>query len=110
MKKRVFTGVAVASLIVLGLPSVVSAAAPSQLDRESIKVAYGDLDLATAAGAKTLYARLQRASEAACDLRPYRELGSISLYQEARSCYAKKLTSAVERIDSDELTKLHSRG
>ena len=110
MKKRVFTGIAIASLIALGLPSVVSASAPSQFGDGSIKVAYGDLDITTAAGAKTLYARLQRASEAACDLRSYRELGSISQYRESRSCYAKTLAGAVESIDSEELTKLHSRG
>jgi UrcA family protein len=110
MKKRVITGVFVASLIALGLPSAASASAPSEFGNGSIQVAYGDLDLTTAAGAKTLYARLQRASEVACDLRSYRELGSIGLHRESLSCYEKTLTGAVERIDSDELTKLHTSG
>ena len=108
MRKRVPASVLLATFVVLGLPSLALAASPSQLDEGSIKVAYGDLNIDTAAGAKTLYARLGKATEKACDLRPYKELGSIGLYNKSRSCYKARLSAAVERINSDELTRVHA--
>ena len=86
------------------------AASPSQFGEGSIQVEYGNLNIYTAAGAKALYGRLQKATAAACDLRPYRELGSIGLYNESRSCFKAKLSAAVERISNDKLTRLHKIG
>ena len=110
MRHHVLKTVVLASLVALGLPSLAAAASPSQFGEGSIQVEYGDLNINTVAGVKTLYARLQKATAAACDLRPYRELGSIGLYNESRSCYKAKLSAAVERISSDKLTRLHEIG
>ena len=108
MRNRGIKTVILASLVVLGLPSITMAASPNQFGEGTIKVAYGDLDINTMAGARTLYARMEKAAEVGCDLRPYRELGSLSRYKESRSCYNKILTAAVERIDSETLTKVHN--
>ena len=110
MRHRVLKTVVLASLFALGLPSLAVAASPSQFGEGSIQVEYGDLNINTVAGAKTLYTRLQKATAAACDLRPYRELGSIGLYNESRTCYKSKLSAAVERISNDKLTRLHEIG
>jgi UrcA family protein len=108
MRHRVLKTVVLASFVALGLPSLAMAASPSQFGEGSIQVEYGDLNINTAAGAKALYKRLQKAAEEGCYLRPYRELGSIRLYNESRSCYKEKLSAVVERINSDELTKIHA--
>jgi UrcA family protein len=108
MRNRVLKTVIVTSLVMLGLPSLATAASPTQFGEGSIKVAYGDLNIDTLAGARTLYARLEKAAKKGCDLRPYSELGSMSHYRKSRVCYDEKLTAAVERIDSDELTKIHN--
>ena len=108
MRHRVLKTVVLASLFALGLPTLAVAASPSHLGEGSIQVEYGDLNIDTAEGAKTLYKRLQKAAEKGCYLRPYRELGSMRLYNESRSCYKEKLSAAVERINNDELTKIHA--
>ena len=108
MRNRGIKTVILASLVVLGLPSLVMAASPSQFGEGTIKVAYGDLNINTMAGAKTLYARMEKAAEVGCDLRPYSEIGSIKLYNESRACYKKNLAAAVERINSDTLTRIHN--
>ena len=108
MRHRVPKTVVLASLIALGVPSLTMAASPSNLDEGTIKVAYGDLNIDTVAGAKTLYARIERAAEIGCDLRPFSEVGSIKRYTESRTCYKKNITAAVERIDSEALTKVHN--
>ena len=108
MRNRVLKTVIVTSLVVLGLPSLATAASPSQFGESSIKVEYGDLDINTVAGAKTLYARMEKAAEIGCDLRPFSETGSLKHYNESRACYKKNLAAAVERINSDALTKIHN--
>ena len=108
MRNRGIKTVILASLVVLGLPSLVMAASPSQFGEGTIKVAYGDLDINTMAGAKTLYARMEKAAAKGCDLRPYIETGSMKHFKESRACYKENLAAAVERINSDALTKIHN--
>lgn len=108
MRKRVPASVLLATFVVLGLPSIALAASPSNFHKGSIKVEYGDLNISTLAGARTLYTRLENAARKGCDFRPLNELGSISRYKESRACYSEKLTAAVERIDSDTLTEIHN--
>ncbi|MDJ0941580.1 MAG: UrcA family protein [Woeseiaceae bacterium] len=74
----------------------------------SISVSFADLNIHNEAGAKVLYARLQRASASVCELDTFRELGSLARVADAESCYAETLDKAVTRIDSDALKKIHS--
>lgn len=108
MRHRVLKTVVLASLVALGVPSLTMAASPSYLDEGTIKVAYGDLNIDTVEGAKTLYARIEKAAEVGCDLRSLREVGSIRRYKESRTCYEKNVTAAVDRINSEALTKVHN--
>ena len=71
----------------------------------SVTVSYADLDLASAAGAQTLYARLSSAARQVCGAEPR----NVELRQHAsfRSCYHQALDEAVDRVDSEQLYALH---
>ena len=108
MKKTILTGIA--ALIVFGLSASATAiaATPSQLESGAISVSFADLNIQNTAGAKVLYSRLQHASESVCNLKSYRELGSLSRLAKARACYVEKLDKAVANIDSAALQAIHS--
>lgn len=107
-KKAATTAVAAATLIAFGFPLSASAAAPSQIEKVSVKVAYSDLNIESYSGAKSLYARLQRASRKACSFRPSSRVVSVREASEARSCYNSTLEAAVKKIDSDTLAEVHA--
>ena len=96
------------SVITFGLPLSASAGAPSQFEDFKFSVTYADLDIESEAGARVLYTRLKRAAETACDVRSWREVGSLRRVSQTKQCYDAALNTAVERIDSDELTRIHA--
>jgi UrcA family protein len=70
-----------------------------------VVVRYGDLDLTSPEGARTLYARLGSAASKACGGEPgTRDLLSRMSYQDCRST---ALDHAVNRIGSSQLQALH---
>jgi len=72
----------------------------------SVVVSYADLDLTSAAGNKTLYARLTNAVDRACGSSPpLQELWRRTAYNE---CYDGALNRAVNAIGSRELHALHA--
>ena len=100
----------VSAILIAGLlvaPAVVLAAS-NRIDDITTKGSYNDLDIRSEAGAKELYDRLKQASEEACDLRSSMLQGSMTAASKARKCYRKTLSAAVEKIDSDALTDIHS--
>jgi UrcA family protein len=68
------------------------------------KVSYGDLNLATEAGAKVLYQRLRRAADRVCTID-----GSV-LKDGWRLCYDKALNSAVASVNEPMVAALHNQG
>ena len=70
-------------------------------------MSYEDLNINSEAGARVLYSRLKRASAKACNVESLSEHGSIERVSDAKLCYHEVLSSAVENIDSDALTKIH---
>lgn len=72
----------------------------------SVKVSYADLDLAEAAGARTLYARIQSAAREVCGPQP----GVLDLREAAhyQACHAQAVARAVNRVGSDALHALHA--
>jgi UrcA family protein len=70
------------------------------------KVAYGDLNLETEAGAKVLYARLRHAAQDVCS--PYQsdELAYKIVW---RTCVENSLSDAVGRINKPRVTALHNK-
>jgi len=93
-----------ASLIAL---SWVACSAQARAAGETVvgveKVSYGDLNLATEAGAKVLYRRLRRAADQACTIQ-----GSL-VNAGWRACYVKALNSAVASVNKPMVTALHNR-
>jgi UrcA family protein len=72
----------------------------------SVVVRYADLNLGAAEGARTLYARLSAAADAACGGEQYTvDLRSRLAY---RACYDQALDKAVRKIDSQQLQALHA--
>jgi len=99
----------IAMFVVAGLatPLVGLAASPTQLSGAPVTVSYSDLNISVEAGAKTLYSRLQRASERACGVESYTTVRSLTVLAEARLCAAESLSTAVRNIDSDTLSRIH---
>ena len=99
-----------AGALAIGLttPTIGVAASPDQLDASSVRVSYGDLNIHSKAGAKVLYSRLKNAAEEACSIESHVRFSSLRTVQKTRVCYQEALASAVERIESDELSKIHA--
>jgi UrcA family protein len=89
---------ALATTVSLGL-STASLAAPSSGDEFVTRVVrFNDLDISTAAGARTLYGRIASAARAVC-----RE----HTYDLARDCRARALDDAVHGVGSPLLISIH---
>ena len=108
MRNRVINSVFFASLLALVVPSLAVAASPGQADKIRIAVSWSDLDIESEAGAKILYARVERASERACGVATLTELGSIKRVSDAKECFDYLVEKAVKQIDNDELSKVHA--
>ena len=68
----------------------------------SVRIAYGDLNLASAEGASRLHARIAAAARSVCaadhvDIRNLRE------FAEARSCQKQAVTNALRDVDSSRV-------
>jgi UrcA family protein len=100
--KLVTSFLATIIFVALGAPAVAS------VGSESIKVSYADLNLEEEDGALSLYRRLKQASKQACDYRGPNVAGSVNRMMETRQCYLSALSAAVERVDNEMVTKLHS--
>ena len=108
MKKSVILGVAALVVVGFGMSASAVAATQSQLADGAISVSFADLNIQNVAGARVLYTRLQRATKSVCNVKSYRELGSLSRVSQAEQCYAETLDEAVAKIDSDALKKIHA--
>lgn len=102
------SSIAVIIALGLGMPLLASGAAPSQGERESVKVKFADLNIESKAGARVLYARLQQASRQACNLESYTQDRSLGHIAAAKDCYDGALEKAVSKIDSKALSEIHS--
>jgi UrcA family protein len=83
--------------LILGLIGVTQASAGQSA---GIRVGYGDLDLATSAGAHTLYERIAGAARTVCGFE-----GTALVEQTLwNSCYRGAIADAVARVNSPLLT------
>lgn len=92
----------------LSRPVAVAADANSKTDEHTVRVSYSDLNVRSPAGARILYARLKQASNKACGVDSHRVLGSIQRVTHSKQCYRELLDRFVNRVDSDELERLHN--
>lgn len=107
MKKFRWT-VAACLVATLCAPVAASADRGSKLEKQTVRVSYNDLNIHSLDGAKQLYTRLKRASKVVCGVDSYFVLGSVNRVVESKHCFRETLDRAVERIDSDELERLHN--
>ena len=100
----------IAFLATTGIASTAQAgdAAMSSPRYDSVIVKYSDLDLSSAAGAKTLFARLSAAAESACGNAP--NTRDLQRQAQFRACYESALQRAVDKVGSRELQALHASG
>ena len=68
-------------------------------------VNYGDLNLATAAGARTLYQRLSVAAQEVCPIQDARSLAQVA---HSHTCRAEAVARAVRQVNSPQLAALHA--
>ncbi len=101
-------------VIVLGGPAVVLADTITYIEVGKASVSYADLHLESEESARVLYRRLKRASKELCSDAPPKIAGSLpKIYQlssglEIRQCYREALSNAVDKIDNDDLTRIHA--
>ncbi len=74
-------------------------------DVPTMVVQYGDLNLATEAGARTLYRRLATAARQVC---PFEDSKSPREMAYNNTCRAQAIARAVHEINSPQLAALHS--
>jgi len=83
---------AIASAVAVALSSIAAAPAVAQ---DTVAVSYGDLDLATTAGAEALGERLEAGVKAVCDRPDIRDLKSMLAWEQ---CKDAAMTSANEQL------------
>ena len=108
MKKRTGLSFLLAISFGLSLPLTALAGSPSHIDTAAVNVSFSDLNIDNTAGAKILYARLQRASKEVCGVGSHVDVRSLTETRKARDCYEKALSAAVDKIDSERLTDIHN--
>ncbi len=96
-------------VIVLSGPAVVQAAgAISYFEVGKASVSYADLNLESEEGVRVLYQRLQHASKEVCGVASLRIIGSLRFLSKAQQCYRETLSNAVDKIDNEDLTRIHA--
>lgn len=73
-------------------------------DVPQVHVKYGDLNLATTAGATALYQRIRGAADRVCGVPDTQELARLA---RAKVCAAQTVAEAVAAVDAPVLTGVH---
>ena len=79
----------------------------SNVDVKTVKVTFGDLNLANEQGAQALYRRLEQASKMVCDVAGSKKTRLHEMNAEAQHCYRTVLWRSVERLDKALVTGIH---
>ena len=77
------------------------------IERRSVNVPYGDLNINNEEGVAVLYRRLQNASTEVCSVRRASKLKCPSCMRDAKDCYKDALSRAVDAVGSELLLALH---
>ena len=106
IRTRIYTAI----YCVLGTAGVSALAAPvgaAEQAPPSKTVRYSDLDIATPAGAKTLYSRIRAAARDVCELSSN---GDPLLRLADHACIDTAIDNAVRKVDAPALTSLRFGG
>ena len=77
------------------------------IERLSITVPYGDLNINNEKGVEVLYGRLQAASRSVCGIQLARKQKCMSCMRIARDCYEDALARSVDAVGSELLLAFH---
>jgi UrcA family protein len=77
------------------------------IERRSMNVSYGDLNINNEEGVAVLYRRLQNASAEVCNVRRAWQRKCTSCMRDAKQCYEDALSKTVDAVGSDLLLALH---
>ena len=88
---------ALTACMAVGLVDVARSATPGQ-EAPSVKVSYGDLDLANAQGAHTLHARITAAARQVCAPNGV-DMRDLTLYTVERSCLTETVANAERQVN-----------
>jgi len=77
------------------------------IERRSMNVSYGDLNINNEEGVAVLYRRLQNASAEVCSVRRAWKRKCTSCMRDAKQCYEDTLSRAVDAVGSELLLSLH---
>ena len=77
------------------------------VERLSVKVPYGDLNINNEKGVAVLYGRLQVASKSVCGIQLAWKQKCVSCMRIARDCYEDALSRSVDAVGSELLLALH---
>lgn len=99
-------GTLIAIVGTAGLALPAHAGTPAGTTHSAVVVQYADLNLASPAGAKALYARLGAAADKACGGAPTAQaLGRQAAY---RACYDRAMNKAVAKVGQPQVRAVHA--
>jgi UrcA family protein len=105
-QSKSIASIVAASLVVLGWVATAGSAHAGEIgDALTKTVVYGDLNLDTEAGARTLFFRLRGAAKEVCSPLAGR---SLSLQSRWQACYDKAVASAVVQVNHTAVTALYA--
>jgi UrcA family protein len=97
---------ALALITSFAVPAISTAATMNQgRNSNPVTVSFADLNLSQDKGVETLYSRLRAGAKQSCGTVSARQL---NLFRTNKECVNTALTDAVESIDNEKLTDLHS--
>jgi UrcA family protein len=97
---------ALTACMAIGLAGVARSATPEAAP--GVKVAYGDLDLASAQGVHTLHARISAAARQVCAPDGF-DIRNLKLYSIERSCMSEAVANAEREVQGTKVAALAPR-
>ena len=97
---------ALTACMAVGLVDVARSATPDEAP--SVKVSYGDLDLANAQGAQTLHARITAAARQVCAPDGF-DARNLTLFAVERSCMRVAVTNAERQVQATQVARIEVR-
>lgn len=104
--KRTFTATVMASAVALSIStshaaSVTAVTASAVTERQSVVVAFDDLDLSSPKAQETLFNRLRSAAKAVCGSRNPHTAGGLTQALRNGDCYNAALSKALAAVSED---------